>query len=157
MTNTLSQLLTSDRVICDYLSRSKSAVILKICQLFKQSIVDIDESSIFNHFIERERLGSTAIGHGIAIPHIRSDEVKHTHASLIKLEKPVDFGAYDQKPVDIVIGLLVPSEQNQNHLTTLANIATQFSSNTYCNLLRSTSNDNQLIESILCHDETLSA
>lgn len=85
-----------------------------------------DESSagdIYQKLIERERLGSTGIGHGVAVPHCRVDGCKEITGALLHLQDQVDFDAIDGEPVDLIFALIVPAEHNQKHLDALAAIA----------------------------------
>ncbi len=83
---------------------------------------DLSED-LFHRFIAREKLGSTAIGDGVAIPHCRAAGARQIYGCLIKLESPIDFDAFDGHPVDLIFGLVVPEEKNDEHLATLARIA----------------------------------
>lgn len=157
MTASLCEILSPQRIICDNSSKSKKAVLAKICQLFKQSQPQIDEIQLFNDYINRERLGSTAIGSGIAIPHVRTNQVQQGLACLIKINHKIDFGAADQKPVDLVAALIVPEDHIEQHLSTLASIASMFKSTSFCQQLRQTCNDSQLIDTIYQHEEAISA
>lgn len=82
---------------------------------------------ILENLLARERLGSTGIGHGIAIPHCRIEGLTHPLAVLLLLEKGIDYNSIDYQPVDIVLGLLIPTESNEIHLNLLAWIAEHFS------------------------------
>ena len=81
------------------------------------------QRALLRGLVERERLGSTGIGDGIAIPHCRLPGVRRIHGSLIKLEQPIDFDAIDDRPVDLLFALIVPEEKNDEHLATLSAIA----------------------------------
>ena len=153
----LSGLLSPDRVICDNKSLSKTAALSKICQLFKASLCQIDEKELFDSYLNRERLGSTAIGHGIAIPHIKYGKIDTPIACLTKLAKPIEFGAQDQKPVDILIALLAPNDQQQQHLNLLANIAQLFGCDLYRKRLRAANTDQELYHSLYSYEAQLTA
>ena len=113
--------------ICiDTTARSKTAVFLKVSKLLCQINPQLDVETLFDAYWKRETLGSTAIGHGILIPHIRTNAINKISGCLLKLQHPVDFGADDKQPVDIVLGLVVASDQVNEHLQTLARIIKQF-------------------------------
>ena len=76
---------------------------------------------------ERERMGSTAIGHGVALPHGRNEAFDATRAAFIRLRHPLDFGAIDGVPVDLLLALSVPAHFTHQHLQLLAGIAERFS------------------------------
>lgn len=116
-----------DRIIIDNSSRSKTAVLYKISQLINQFVPQLDVNFLFDAYWRRETLGSTGIGHGVIIPHIRSEHVFRITGCFLKLEHPVDFGTVDKQDVDLVIGLIVPQQQVRQHLNTLAYISEQFS------------------------------
>lgn len=75
----------------------------------------------------RERLGSTGLGHGVAIPHGRCNTVTQARAAFVRLERPIDFGADDGVPVDLVAALIVPAHFTDQHLKLLAELAELFS------------------------------
>ena len=92
---------------------------------------------VFDKLLERERLGSTGLGQGIALPHARIAGVDHACGALIQLQTGVDFDAIDGQPVDLVFGLMVPEEATQEHLQLLAKLASLFSNDAFCSGLRS--------------------
>ncbi len=84
---------------------------------------EIKEKEIYHCLLEREKLGNTGIGNGVALPHSRSDHAQTAIIAIITLETPIDYDSIDRQPVDIAFGLLVPKEATQEHLNLLANIA----------------------------------
>ncbi|GGI86360.1 PTS sugar transporter subunit IIA [Legionella impletisoli] len=114
--------LDPNRICIDSAAQSKTAVLLKISQLLSQTHPDLEVESLFDAFWRRDSLGSTAIGHGIIIPHIRSALINHTLGCFIKLQHPVDFGAEDKQPIDLVFGLIGPQENPKEHLQILKSI-----------------------------------
>jgi PTS system nitrogen regulatory IIA component len=84
----------------------------------------------------RERLGSTGLGHGVAIPHGRSAKMSEARAAFVRLAEPIDFGADDGKPVDLVAALLVPAHFTDQHLKLLAELAELFSDRSLTAALR---------------------
>ena len=85
---------------------------------------------------KRERLGSTAIGHGIAIPHGRTPAFDTARGAFLRLAEPVDFGASDGMPVDLVFAMAVPEHFTQQHLQLLAELAEQFADDGFRAALR---------------------
>ena len=79
--------------------------------------------TVFETLLNRERLGSTALGHGIAIPHGRMEQIKEPVIAVLTLEEGIDFDAPDDQNVDILFALLVPAECNETHLDILAALA----------------------------------
>jgi len=98
--------------------------------------------------LERERLGSTGLGHGIALPHARMAHVQRAVGAFIRLREGVGFDAIDDRPVDLAFALLVPQEATEEHLQLLARLATLFNDERFCDQLRQAQNAGQLLESI---------
>ena len=84
---------------------------------------EVREKDIYHQLLEREKLGNTGVGDGVAIPHSRCAYADEAIVALITLNEPVDYDSIDRKPVDVVFGLLVPQEATQDHLNLLAEIA----------------------------------
>ena len=91
---------------------------------------------MFAQLTAREKLGSTGLGQGIAIPHCRVEECPQPLGTLLTLEQPIDFDAPDDQPVDLLFALLVPGEANQQHLDILAGLARLFHQPDFCRQLR---------------------
>ena len=116
------QLLT----LCQASLPSKKRLFERASEAIAQSF-DLPSGAIYRELLGREKLGSTAIGEGVAIPHCRVDLCTEAVGCLITLDHPIDFSALDDHPVDIVFILLVPREANQAHLDLLSHLATMFS------------------------------
>ena len=101
---------------------SKQDVLERIAALAAR-VYGIDESAVLDGLEERERLGSTGFGRGVAIPHTRSDEINRPVVALLRLESPVEFDAADGMPVDLVFGLVSPERAGATHLHALAAIS----------------------------------
>jgi nitrogen PTS system EIIA component len=85
--------------------------------------VSLDERDVYDMIMQRERVGSTGIGDGIAIPHGKSAKIHHIQAIFARLDRPIDFEAVDSQPVDLIFMLLAPEEAGADHLKALARIA----------------------------------
>ncbi|GAA6180806.1 MULTISPECIES: PTS sugar transporter subunit IIA [unclassified Shimia] len=85
---------------------------------------------------ERENLGPTGVGHGVALPHARSTQIDRVLGAFILLEKPVDFNAVDRQPIDIAFALFAPEEAGVEHLKALARVSRQLREPTICAKLR---------------------
>ena len=148
----INQLITPERVQCLAGINSKKRALQSISQLIGTGAVGIDPSDIFHQLIERERLGSTGLGHGVALPHGRlsilqghlDDAQSVTLGCFIKLEQGVDFDSPDRKPADLIFGLLVPEHCTDEHLQILAMLAKMFSDKTFCKQLRHCQTDEEL-------------
>lgn len=145
----IASLLDQQRcLICDDLN-SKKAVIEKLSRLIASDLVNVEHKDLFFDLIEREKLGSTAIGHGIAIPHTRSEKINTPIGALIKLSKPLDFNSDDNVHTDTIFGLIVPQEQEESHLQILSSIASLFSKKESREQLRSCSNSETLFNTMI--------
>lgn len=128
----LDTLLTPERTLCRAPATSKNEVLESCARFFCES-VSADGSApalsadlLLQSLLARERLGSTGLGNGIAIPHCRLKNIDTVMGALITLAEPIDFDAVDGKPVDIVFILLAPERALQEHLKALAALAELF-------------------------------
>tara|TARA_B110000046_G_C13023135_1_gene412333 strand:- start:3307 stop:3774 length:468 start_codon:yes stop_codon:yes gene_type:complete len=121
----ITDVLTPAMTQCDLPGSSKKRVLENLSHFITEQLGgDEDQTdTLFHSLVARERLGSTGIGEGIAIPHCRAPGFKRIHGCLIKLLEPVDFDALDDEPVDLIFALVVPEEKNDEHLATLARVA----------------------------------
>ena len=99
-------------------------------------LTGLDERRIFDVLLERERLGSTGLGNGIAIPHARMAEIDRLFGMFARLEQPVDFEAVDDVPVDLLFLLLAPESAGADHLKALARISRLLRDKAQCAKLR---------------------
>ena len=90
---------------------------------------DIKSKDVYHLLLEREKLGNTGVGNGVALPHSRCAEAYKAIIAIITLDEAIDYDSLDHQPVDVVFGLLVPQEATQEHLNLLANIARMMSDN----------------------------
>jgi PTS system nitrogen regulatory IIA component len=111
--------------------------------------------SIFKVLIERERLGTTGVGNGIAIPHGKLPDLSRLHALFARLETPIDFDAIDEQPVDLICVLLAPEAANTDHLKALARVSRLLHGRAICEKLRATDSADAihalLTESVTSH------
>jgi len=145
----ITGLITLDRIVCDSEMTSKKRVIEVLSELLATEQSDLTARLIFDSLIGRERLGSTGLGHGVALPHGRFNQSEHAIGAFLKLKKGVDFDAADQKPVDLVFGLLVPEHYTDEHLKILAYLAEMFSDRAFCQQLREADSDQVLFELLM--------
>lgn len=122
----LSELITLDRTACNLTAQSKKRALEEVSELIAHGEPDVTSNEVFESLLARERLGGTGIGHGVAIPHGRLKNTKHTIGAFIKLQNAIDFDAVDQQPVDLLFALLVPENSTQEHLQVLASLASMF-------------------------------
>ncbi len=142
----ITDLITRERIICDSEVASKKRVIEILSELLATGQSDLAARPIFDSLIGRERLGSTGLGHGVALPHGRFNQSQLAIGAFVKLRKGVDFDAIDRQPVDLVFGLLVPDHYTDEHLKILAYLAEMFSDRVFCQQLREADSDRLLFE-----------
>jgi PTS system nitrogen regulatory IIA component len=140
----LSHILTPERTVCHAPGPSKKRLFETIAKLVCVNEPSLHYDDILDHLITREKLGSTALGHGIAIPHCRVGNCTQPLGALLSLNTPILFDAPDDKPVDILFVLLAPKEASQQHLDILANIARLFSQRRFCERLRAARDNSTL-------------
>lgn len=132
----ISELLAPSGVLCALEGGSKKRILEIASQQISDLHPELETEAIFAGLLGRERLGSTGIGEGVAIPHCRLDECEKATALLIQLKEPIDFDAIDGSPVDLLFVLVVPSEACDQHLQTLGNLAELFSQASFRQQLR---------------------
>ncbi|WP_295639601.1 PTS IIA-like nitrogen regulatory protein PtsN [uncultured Methylibium sp.] len=120
--NRLSAILPVDNVMVDADATSKKRVFEQAGLLFENRHA-IARATVTDNLFARERLGSTGLGHGVAIPHGRIKGLKNPLAAVIRLQQPIGFDAPDDEPVSLLIFLLVPEAATQRHLEILSEIA----------------------------------
>lgn len=144
----LTDLLTVDRINCCDNSSSKKRVLEKISRTIAANQESLDKNTIFDSLISRERLGSTGLGHGVAIPHGRVNGCNQTIGALFTLEQGIDFGAMDNQNVDLLFALLIPENSTEEHLQILAKLAEMFSDTEFVEQLRKTRDAETLLDEI---------
>ncbi len=144
----LSEILTTSCTSCDEAISSKKRILEKICQLAANQVSEVDQDELLESLLDREKMGSTGIGNGIAIPHGRLPNTSKAVAVLITTEKTIDFDAIDNREVDVFIALFVPEDSCKEHLDTLQNIAKLFSDKKMLKQVRKC-NDNQALYNLI--------
>lgn len=119
----LSEILAPSLCFVNTEGRSQKRIFETIAEQISEQHSDLSYSEIFDALSARERLGSTGLGEGVAIPHCRLNYQGAGIAAVVALIEPVDWDAPDQKPVDLLVFLMVSGDANQAHLDTLANLA----------------------------------
>lgn len=119
----LTDFLSAEQVVADLQSQSKRQVMEELCRVLIRSNPELDLDKLMNVLIERERLGSTGIGDGIAIPHGKSPELQHLLISFGRSAQGVDFDSLDGKPAHLFFLVLAPENSAGVHLKALARIS----------------------------------
>ncbi len=152
----LSSLLKphSVRVVSDVSSKKR---LLQSIADMAEGLISLPMTEIFDALQERESLGPTGVGHGVALPHARLASLTQVHGAFLRLEKPVDFDAADRQPVDLVFALFAPTDTGVDHLKALALVSRTPRDQALCNKLRA-NNDPATLYTILTEgDETKAA
>ena len=123
----IAELLIQERVSCCPQVGSKKRLLEHISELLARNVPQLSRNEIFDSLISREKLGSTGLGRGVAIPHGRLSALERPLCAFIRLDNPVEFDAADGQPVDLVFALIVPENSTDEHLQILAQLAAMFS------------------------------
>lgn len=121
-----------------------------------QSAYGLDPSRVVEALLERESLGPTGVGHGVALPHARMEGLEDVRGAFILLEKPVEFDSVDRQPVDLVFALFAPLDAGVEHLKALALVSRTFRDDSICKKLRANA-DPATIYAILTSDQGVQA
>ena len=135
---TLDQILAPERVRSNVSAASRKRTLQVLGEVLAGADPHISAQAVFDRLVARERLGSTGLGEGCALPHARVPGLGRTLAAFLRLGRGVDFDSPDHEPVDLVFGLLVPEESTDEHLEILATIAHVFSDERVRSSIRST-------------------
>lgn len=124
--NKIARLLQARDVVLDMQASSKKRVFEQVGLLFENNH-GISRATVFDSLFARERLGSTGLGQGVAIPHGRIKGLKEAVAAFVRLAEPIAFDAPDGRPVRLLVVLLVPEQATQLHLDILSELAQMLS------------------------------
>jgi PTS system nitrogen regulatory IIA component len=131
----IAELLTTDCVIESLTAASKKQALQEVAKR-AAAVTGLDERRIFDVLLERERLGSTGVGHGIAIPHGKLAGLTRLHGLFARLERPIEFDSIDDQPVDLIFLLLAPEGAGADHLKALARVSRLLRDRKTCDKLR---------------------
>lgn len=143
------QLIKPENVLCNARARGKKHCLEILSELLAQSSPDIANEEIFSRLIERERLGSTSLGRGVAFPHCRVAGATQSTGALIRLSESVDFDSGDGDPVDLVFGLMVPETVDKSHLDEINRITSCLEDEQFRSSLRTANSSRTLYENII--------
>lgn len=139
----IDDLISSNGVIANLRVTSKKQALQELAKRAAE-ITGQPERAIFEVLIERERLGTTGVGNGIAIPHGKLPGLDRLYALFARLETPVDFDSIDEQPVDLICVLLAPETAGADHLKALARVSRLLRDRTTCEKLRGTDSSDAL-------------
>lgn len=134
---------------------SKKRLIHNVAEV-AASAHDIPAGRVVDALMEREALGPTGVGHGVALPHARIPDIQDVRGVFVRLEKPIDFDAVDRQPVDLVFALFAPEESGVEHLKALALVSRNLRVADLCSKLRA-NDDAGTLYTILTATETVAA
>jgi PTS system nitrogen regulatory IIA component len=149
----ITDLLTPDQVVARLRATSKKQALQDLSRRAAE-ITGQPERAIFSVLMKRERLGTTGVGNGIAIPHGKLATLERLYGLFARLEHPIDFEAIDDRPVDLIFMLLAPESSGADHLKALARVSRLLRDKGACEKLRGT--DDQLALYALLVDTTAS-
>ena len=131
----INELMTPDAIIPALRVTSKKQALQEISKRAAE-LIRLPERTIFEVLVERERLGTTGVGHGIAIPHGKLANIDKLYALFARLETPIDFDSIDEQPVDLICVLLAPETAGADHLKALARVSRLLRDQATCDKLR---------------------
>ena len=135
----LNNFFSEKSIIMNCQSKSKKNV-LELISKIASSISTTNEDIVFEKLYEREKLGTTAFGNGIAIPHARIDNLSEAKIIILKLETAIDFNSIDGEKVDLIVSLLAPNNENEIHIKILSKIAEMLDDKIFREKIRNCSN-----------------
>lgn len=144
----IRKILLPEHALCCVQDGSKKRTLEHIANLIGQHDSVIKTKELLNFLIAREKLGSTGLGNGVAIPHCRLPSCKKPIAVFLQLANPIDFDAIDRYSVDLVFALVVPDNSINEHLELLKTLAEKFSNSLLCEALRKAKSDETLYQLI---------
>lgn len=145
----IKDILSLDCTKCAVPLTSKKKALQFISSVAQENMPALDQEEILNSLVCRERMGSTGIGNGIAIPHGRISGIDEPLAVVVTSDSGIDFEAIDNQLVDIFFAIMVPADKAEGHLQTLAKIAQTLSDKDVIKKIRKANSDQNLYETLL--------
>ena len=131
----ITDIITQAAVIPSLRATSKKQALQELAHR-SQELLGLPERAVFDVLMERERLGTTGIGNGIAIPHGKPAGIQHLSGIFARLERAIDFESIDEQPVDLIFLLLAPESAGADHLKALARVSRLLRDKSVCDKLR---------------------
>ncbi|MCW8942765.1 MAG: PTS sugar transporter subunit IIA [Gammaproteobacteria bacterium] len=153
----LDTLISSNAVISNHEIKSKKRALELLAEQLASEATrvnqpldeDIDALEIFQLLTDREKLGSTSMGHGVALPHARTSLTEHAIGAFLKLDDGVDFDSPDNQKTDLIFALMVPEHYTDEHLKILAYLATLFNNANFCKEIRESVNNKEVYDHLI--------
>ena len=139
----ITELISTESVISNLRATSKKQALQDLARR-AADITGLHERAVFDVLMEREKLGTTGVGNGIAIPHGKLPSLDRLYGLFARLERPVDFHSIDEQPVDLIFLLLAPESAGADHLKALARVSRLLRDKTVCEKLRGTEGEEAL-------------
>jgi PTS system nitrogen regulatory IIA component len=133
----IADLITPDSVMVPLKVTSKKQALQALARRAAE-LTGLTERTVFDTLLERERLGTTGVGNGIAIPHGRIESLRGMHGVFARLARPINFDSIDDQPVDLIFLLLAPESAGADHLKALARVSRLLRDRAMCDKLRGT-------------------
>lgn len=143
----LSEYLNKNLIFINKDLTSKKSVLEEISKTIASN-TECDEDEIFSKLYEREKLGTTALGNGIAIPHARIKGIENIKVMLMRLTNGIDFDSLDGEKVDIIVSLVVPNDKSDDHVHILASIAELLENKIFRAEFRNAKNTDEIVSLI---------
>ena len=144
----IQAIVSLDRTECAVQCNSKKRILEIIAEIAAKNNQNIEQATVLTSLLARERMGSTGIGNGIALPHGRLAGLDRVIAIVVTSTPAIDFDALDEKPVDIFFALLVPEDQTEGHLQTLATVAAKLSDKETINAIRRATTSDHIVKAL---------
>lgn len=140
-------ILAPGNVLTSVRATSKKQALQELSKHASQ-VTGLHDRTIFDVLLERERLGTTGVGRGIAIPHGKLSELDRLHGIFTVLEQPIEFDSVDDQPVDLIFLLLAPESAGADHLKALARVSRLLRDSNFCDRLRATATPGELFDTL---------
>lgn len=147
----MSRLLEPARVLANVEARSKKHALEILSELIAGISDDLSNAQVFEALVERERIGNTGMGKGVAIPHGRINGIKTTTAAFLKLSEAIDYGAQDGEPVSMIIAIAVPDDEDPDNFEDVALAARALADPQLTRMLGEVSSSRALYELLSAH------
>ena len=150
----IANLITPELTVSKSNATSKKQVLKEVSQLVSEADSRFKSTEILDALVQRERLGSTALGHGVAIPHARISKLTNTLCVLITLAEAIEYDSEEKQQVDIIFGLLAPENATEQHLNILADLSNKLKDEHYRDLLRQANTNEELYKAAVGKQKT---
>ncbi|MFT2091867.1 PTS IIA-like nitrogen regulatory protein PtsN [Paraglaciecola sp. 2405UD69-4] len=145
----IKDILHPDCTLCAVQGASKKRILEHISDIASQHLLEIDQATILSCLMCREKMGSTGIGNGIALPHGRLENLEEVIAIVVTSETPINYEAIDNAPVDVFFAILVPTDKASEHLGTLSAIAEKLTNKETLKMMRAATTDEELFKAVV--------